>query len=272
MALYLRDIRRTKLLTAKEEIELALRIEKGDEDARARMIESNLRLVVMIAKRYTNRGLAFMDLIEEGNVGLIKAVEKFQASKGCRFSTYATWWIRQSIDRALTNQVPTVRLPVHVADDMERVNRVAGQFQRKHARYPTEEELAEETRFAPAYVRRLLSLRRTSLSLDQALDSEGNFTLQDKLEDASIEDPAEAIHGDSMRSRVLAKLRCLSERERKILSLRFGLDDGDDGLTLEKIGEKFGVTRERIRQIQVEALDKLRAALVEDGLDRLSVI
>jgi len=272
MALYLRDIRRTKLLTAREEIELALRIEKGDEAARARMIESNLRLVVMIAKRYTNRGLSFMDLIEEGNVGLIKAVEKFQASKGCRFSTYATWWIRQSIERALTNQVPTVRLPVHVADDLERMNRVSEQFHGRHATYPTTEELVSETGFTLAYVRRLLSLRRKVLSLDQALDADGDFTLQDKLEDASVEDPAEAIHGAKMRSHVLEKLACLTERERKILSLRFGLDDGDDALTLEKIGEKFGVTRERIRQIQVEALDKLRAALAEDGFDRLAVI
>jgi RNA polymerase primary sigma factor len=272
MALYLRDIRRTTLLTAQEEIELALRIEKGDEGARARMIESNLRLVVKFAKRYTNRGLAFMDLIEEGNVGLIKAVEKFQVSKGCRFSTYATWWIRQSIERALTNQVPTVRLPVHVADDLERMNRVAHQFQKKHMRYPSEEELASETGFTLVYIHRLFSLRRRVLSLDQTLDPAGDFTLQDKLEDTSIEDPAEVIHGETMRSRVLAKLACLNERERKILSLRFGLDDGDEGLTLEKIGAKFGVTRERIRQIQVEALDKLRAALAEDGFDRLAVI
>ncbi|MBI5018610.1 MAG: sigma-70 family RNA polymerase sigma factor [Deltaproteobacteria bacterium] len=271
MAVYLRDIRRTKLLTAREEIELALRIEKGDEAARARMIESNLRLVVMIAKRYTNRGLSFMDLIEEGNVGLIKAVERFQASKGFRFSTYATWWIRQSIDRALTNQVPIVRIPVHVADDMERMNRVIAQLQKKHARYPTPEELIDATGFTVAYVHRLVSLRRKNLSLDQPLNSDGDFTLQDKLEDASIEDPADAIHEEKMRGHLLAKLACLTEREQTILSLRFGLEDGN-GLTLEKIGERFGLTRERIRQIQGEALDKLRAALAEDGFDRLTVL
>ncbi|MBE0618652.1 MAG: sigma-70 family RNA polymerase sigma factor, partial [Proteobacteria bacterium] len=194
MGLYLRDIRKTRLLTPQEEIDLALRIEKGDEAARSRMIESNLRLVVKIAKRYVNRGLPFMDLIEEGNVGLIKAVERFKASKGCRFSTYATWWIRQSIERALTNQVRTIRLPVHVSDDIDRMNRVQENLNRIFRRPPTEEELAGETGFTEAYIRRLQSIRRKILSIDQALDVDGDFTLQDKLEDPSVEDPVEGIH------------------------------------------------------------------------------
>ncbi len=265
MGLYLRDIRKTRLLTPREEIELALRIEKGDEAARSRMIESNLRLVVKIAKRYVNRGLPFLDLIEEGNVGLIKAVERFKASKGCRFSTYATWWIRQSIERALTNQVRTIRLPVHVSDDIDRISRVTEHLSRSLRRPPTEEELAEETGFNPAYIRRLHSIRRKILSIDQALDVDGDFTLQDKLEDPSVEDPADSIQLDKIRRFLRSKLKVLNEREKKILDLRFGLQN-DEPMTLEKIGKVFGVTRERIRQIQVEALTKLQAAFEEEGI------
>jgi len=265
MGLYLRDIRKTRLLTPQEEIELALRIEKGDEAARSRMIESNLRLVVKIAKRYVNRGLPFMDLIEEGNVGLIKAVERFKASKGCRFSTYATWWIRQSIERALTNQVRTIRLPVHVSDDIDRMNRVTENLSRQFRRPPTEEELAAETGFTDAYIRRLQSIRRKILSIDQALDVDGDFTLQDKLEDPSVEDPVEGIHTDKIKHFLRRKLTVLNEREKRILDLRFGLGN-DDPMTLEKIGKVFGVTRERIRQIQVEALAKLQDAFVEEGV------
>ena len=266
MGLYLRDIRKTRLLTPREEIELALRIEKGDEAARSRMIESNLRLVVKIAKRYVNRGLPFMDLIEEGNVGLIKAVERFKASKGCRFSTYATWWIRQSIERALTNQVRTIRLPVHVSDDIDRMNRVTENLSRSLRRPATEEEVAAETGFSEAYIRRLQSIRRKILSIDQALDVDGDFTLQDKLEDPSVEDPVEGIHTDRIKRFLRSKLTILNEREKKILDLRFGLED-DEPMTLEKIGKVFGVTRERIRQIQVEALAKLQGAFIEEGVD-----
>jgi len=265
MGLYLRDIRKTRLLSPQEEIQLALRIEKGDGAARSRMIESNLRLVVKIAKRYVNRGLPFMDLIEEGNVGLIKAVERFKASKGCRFSTYATWWIRQSIERALTNQVRTIRLPVHVSDDIDRLSRVTENLSRQFRRPPTEEELAEETGFTDAYIRRLHSIRRKILSIDQALDVDGDFTLQDKLEDPSAPDPVEDIHTDKIKNFLRNKLTVLNEREKRILDLRFGLDN-DDPMTLERIGKVFGVTRERIRQIQVEALAKLQDAFVEEGV------
>ncbi|MBI5018292.1 MAG: sigma-70 family RNA polymerase sigma factor [Deltaproteobacteria bacterium] len=265
MGLYLKDIRRTRLLTPQEEVELALRIEVGDEAARSRMIESNLRLVVKIAKRYVNRGLPFMDLIEEGNVGLIKAVERFKASKGCRFSTYATWWIRQSIERALTNQVRTIRLPVHVSDDVDRMNRAAENLSRRLGRFPTDDELAEETSFTSAYIQRLQSIRRKIFSIDQALDVDGDFTLQDKLEDPCAANPIESIHTDKMRRCVMGKLSILTDREKRILTMRFGLAD-DESMTLEKIGKAFGVTRERIRQIQVEALGKLRGALEEDGI------
>ncbi|MDF1555334.1 MAG: sigma-70 family RNA polymerase sigma factor, partial [Deferrisomatales bacterium] len=250
MGLYLRDIRKTTLLKPHEEIELALRIEKGDEAARRRMIESNLRLVVKIAKRYVNRGLTFLDLIEEGNVGLIKAVERFKAEKGCRFSTYATWWIRQSIERALTNQVRTIRLPVHVSDDVDRLGRVTDHLSRRLRRPPTPEEVAEECGFSLAYIERLHSIRRKILSIDMALDVDGDFTLQDKLEDPNVSDPSEAIHSDKMKRYVRTKLSVLNDRERKIVELRFGLED-DEPMTLECIGRVFGVTRERIRQIQV---------------------
>jgi RNA polymerase primary sigma factor len=265
MGLYLRDIRKTTLLKPHEEIELALRIEKGDEAARSRMIESNLRLVVKISKRYVNRGLTFLDLIEEGNVGLIKAVERFKAEKGCRFSTYATWWIRQSIERALTNQVRTIRLPVHVSDDVDRMARVTDHLSRCLRRPPTPEEIAEETGFTLAYMERLHSIRRKILSIDMALDVDGEFTLQDKLEDPNVSDPAEAIHNDKMKRYVRTKLAVLNDRERKIVVLRFGLEN-DEPMTLERIGRVFGVTRERIRQIQVEALGKMRGSVEDEGV------
>lgn len=266
MGLYLKDIRQSKLLTPEQEIELALRIEKNDMSARSKMIESNLRLVVKIAKRYVGRGLQFMDLIEEGNVGLIKAVERFKASKGCRFSTYATWWIRQSIERALTNQVRTIRLPVHVSDDIDRLVRVSENLTRKMRRQPTEDEIALETGFSTAYIQRLVSIRRKVLSIDQAIDLDGDFTLQDKIEDPNVEDSASSLDGKRIRRYLRNKLSSLTSREKEILALRFGLES-DEPMTLEKIGAIFGVTRERIRQIQVEALGKLKLAIEEEGVD-----
>jgi RNA polymerase primary sigma factor len=264
MGVYLRDLRGTRLLSPEEEIDLAERIAEGDEDARTEMIESNLRLVVMLAKRYTNRGLPFVDLVEEGNVGLIKAVERFQASKGCRFSTYGTWWIRQSIERALTNQVRTIRVPVHVSDDLKRMLPAAERLGRRYRRPATDEEIAEEMGFSLAYVHRLQSIRRRIASMDEALDIDGDFTLQDKLEDPRTRDPAEPMQAEKIRKLLRRKLRILDKRERKILTLRFGLKD-DEPMTLEKIGKVFGLTRERIRQIQVEALAKLKGAIEDEG-------
>lgn len=266
MGLYLRDIRKTSLLTADEEKELGRRVQRGDQEARSRMIESNLRLVVMIAKRYVNRGLSFTDLVEEGNVGLVKAVDRFKPSKGCRFSTYGTWWIRQAIERALINQVRTVRVPVHVSDDLSRLNRVEREMHRAFRRAPSDEELEDETGFTLVYIRRLRSLQRRTMSIDQPLDSDGEFTLKDKLEDPHVSDPSEAIHAEKLRHLIRSKLGILDAREQKILTLRFGLRTGEF-MTLEKIGRIIGVTRERIRQIQVEALAKLRAAIEEDGIE-----
>lgn len=267
IGLYLKEIRKTTLLTADEEKMLARKIAKGDSAARSRMIESNLRLVVKIAKRYVNRGLPFTDLIEEGNVGLIKAVERFKAEKDCRFSTYATWWIRQSIERALTNQVHTIRLPVHVSDDIERLRRLKERMRRDGIAAPTIDDLSEVTGFKPAYIKRLLAIRRKVFSIDQTLNTEGEFTLQDKLEDTSLDDPIESIHTDKLVGHMHSLFSTLSERERKIISLRFGLGT-EEPMTLEKIGVEFGVTRERIRQIQIEALDKIRIAFEEEGMER----
>ena len=257
IALYLSEIRRTTLLTPQEEIDLALRVEQGDTGARARMIESNLRLVVKIAKRYTHRGLALLDLIEEGNLGLIRAVERFRADKGCRFSTYATWWIRQAIDRALVNQANTVRLPVHISDDIARLFRAASHLRASEGQEPDAERIAQEMGVSPAHVRRLLTFARRSFSLDQPLGEEGDYSLQDTLEDTDTPGPADRVLHDDRRRLLAGWLRRLNPREREILELRYGLGD-EAPLTLEEIGKRYRVTRERIRQIETGALRKLR--------------
>ncbi len=265
MGLYLKDLRKTKLLTAEEEIELANRIEAGDMKAKSRMIESNLRLVVKIAKRYINRGLPFTDVVEEGNMGLIKAVERFKAEKGCRFSTYATWWIRQSIERAIINQVRTVRLPVHVSDDLDRLRRVGETLRKQYGRTATEQELAEESGMPLNYVTRLLSISLSISSIDQSVDHESDTTLGDRLEHPNNEDPSDAIHTGKMVKALYKHMKDLNDREKRILNMRYGLD-GDDPMTLEMIGQEFGVTRERIRQIQVEAMNKIKEAFIGQGL------
>jgi RNA polymerase primary sigma factor len=257
ISIYLSEIRRTNLLTAAEERGLALQVEDGDEDARLRMIESNLRLVVKIAKRYVNRGLPLLDLIEEGNLGLIRAVERFRAAKECRFSTYATWWIRQSIERGLVNQANAVRLPVHIADDVSKLFRVASQLRVAEGLEPRVEELAEKMGARPEYVRRLLGFARKSFSLDQPVGEDADYSLQDTLEDPESLDPEDAVLEED-RLRLLEEwLEGLSPRERDVLRLRYGLYEGDP-LTLEEIGRRYHVTRERIRQIEMAALRKLR--------------
>jgi RNA polymerase primary sigma factor len=257
ISLYLSEIRRTRLLTAQEELDLARAVEQGDASARRRMIESNLRLVVKIAKRYVHRGLALLDLIEEGNLGLIRAVERFRADKGCRFSTYATWWIRQSIDRALVNQANAVRLPVHISDDIARLFRVASHLRAAEGQEPDPERLAEEMDVRPEYVRRLLTFARRSFSLDQPLGEDGDYSLQDTLEDTEAPDPEGRVLEEDRIRLLQTWLERLGPREQDILILRYGLRDGEP-LTLEKIGERYGVTRERIRQIEMGALRKLR--------------
>jgi len=260
LRLYLREIQRTKLLTADEEKELAARIDLGDKAARDRMIVSNLRLVVKNAKRYLNRGLPFLDLIEEGNIGLIKAVDRFKLSKECRFSTYATWWIRQSIERALVNQSRTIRLPVHVSDDINKMIRMTHELVRRLNREPTVTELAESLEADPNYLRGLMVLLKKTYSIEQPMGENGDYFLQDAIEDTSSVSPEELLDDLNRFELVTKWLETLSEAERKILTLRFGLDDKDPQ-TLDIIGKSFGVTRERIRQIETKALEKLRELL-----------
>jgi RNA polymerase primary sigma factor len=255
--LYLREIQKTKLLTADEEKELARRIAKGEKNARDKMIESNLRLVVKIAKRYINRGLPFLDLIEEGNMGLIKAVERFKLSKECRFSTYATWWIRQSIERALVNQSRTIRLPVHVSDDINKMLRVTRELVQKFNREPSIKEVATEMEVNPSYVRRLMVLLKKTYSIEQPMGENNDYFLIDTIEDTSTISPSELLEDLNKYELVAEWFSTLSDSEKKILTLRFGLEDKEPQ-TLDTIGRSFGVTRERIRQIEAKSLEKLR--------------
>ncbi len=255
--LYLREIQKSKLLTADEEKELAQRIARGDKPARDKMIESNLRLVVKIAKRYINRGLPFLDLIEEGNMGLIKAVERFKLSKECRFSTYATWWIRQSIERALVNQSRTIRLPVHVSDDINKMLRITRELVQKMNREPSVKEVSAEMEVNPAYVRRLMVLLKKTYSIERPMGENNDYFLIDTIEDTSTVSPAALLEDLTKYELIVAWFETLSESEKKILTLRFGLDDKEPQ-TLDTIGRSFGVTRERIRQIEAKSLDKLK--------------
>lgn len=255
--LYLREIQKTKLLTAEEEKELARRIAKGEKSARDKMIESNLRLVVKIAKRYINRGLPFLDLIEEGNMGLIKAVERFKLSKECRFSTYATWWIRQSIERALVNQSRTIRLPVHVSDDINKMLRVTRELVQKMNREPSVKEVAAGMEATPVYVRRLMVLLKKTYSIERPMGENSDYFLIDTIEDTSTVSPAVLLEDVNKYEMISRWFETLSDSEKKILTLRFGLDDKEPQ-TLDTIGRSFGVTRERIRQIEAKSLEKLR--------------
>jgi RNA polymerase primary sigma factor len=261
--LYLREIQKTKLLTADEEKELASRIAKGEKAARDKMIESNLRLVVKIAKRYINRGLPFLDLIEEGNMGLIKAVERFKLSKECRFSTYATWWIRQSIERALVNQSRTIRLPVHVSDDINKMLRVTREQLQKFNQEPTVKDVAAGMGVNTAYVRKLMVLLKKTYSIERPMGENNDYFLIDTIEDSSSVSPADLLEDINKYEIVSHWFQTLSDSEKKILTLRFGLDDKEPQ-TLDTIGRSFGVTRERIRQIEAKSLEKLRN-LVENA-------
>ncbi len=260
--LYLKEIQKTNLLTAEDERALALRISQGDMAARNRMIESNLRLVVKIAKRYMNRGLPFLDLIEEGNMGLIKAVERFKLSKECRFSTYATWWIRQSIERALVNQSRTIRLPVHVSDDINKYIKISRELTHQLNREPQPKEIAEAMGVDPAYIRRLMVLVKKTYSIEHPMGENNDYSLIDTIEDTNSVDPAALIEDLNKFAYVSEWLDTLGENEQEILALRFGLNDREPQ-TLDTIGRRFGVTRERIRQIEAKSLEKLRRIMEE---------
>ncbi len=254
---YLKEIRKSPLLTFDEEQELAKRIIKGDEAARQKMIESNLRLVVNIGKRYINRGLPFSDIIEEGNLGLMKAVEKFKYEKGFKFSTYASWWIRQSIERAIINQTRTIRLPVHIAESINSFMSVLGPLIQDLGREPSVEEVAEKMGVAVEEVRKIRQIIRKTYSLDRPLGDRDENSLKDIIEDTAILSPAKTTEGIKRREEIIKWLDLLKEMEREIITMRFGLD-GSEPRTLEVIGKQFGITRERVRQIEATSLAKLR--------------
>ncbi|APC07746.1 RNA polymerase sigma factor RpoD [Neomoorella thermoacetica] len=255
--MYLKEIGRVPLLTPEEEIELAKRMEAGDEEAKRRLAEANLRLVVSIAKRYVGRGMLFLDLIQEGNLGLIKAVEKFDYRKGYKFSTYATWWIRQAITRAIADQARTIRIPVHMVETINKLIRVQRQLLQELGREPTPEEIAHEMDIPVERVREIQKIAQEPVSLETPIGEEEDSHLGDFIEDEDAQAPAEAASFMLLREQLEEVLNSLTPREKRVLRLRFGLDDGR-ARTLEEVGQEFGVTRERIRQIEAKALRKLR--------------
>ena len=255
--MYLKEIGKASLLSADEEIELAKRMEKGDEAAKKRLAEANLRLVVSIAKRYVGRGMLFLDLIQEGNLGLIKAVEKFDYRKGYKFSTYATWWIRQAITRAIADQARTIRIPVHMVETINKLIRVSRQLLQELGREPTPEEIAEEMDMPVDRVREILKISQEPVSLETPIGEEEDSHLGDFIQDDNVPVPADAAAFTLLKEQLVEVLSTLTDREQKVLRLRFGLDDGR-ARTLEEVGKEFNVTRERIRQIEAKALRKLR--------------
>ena len=255
--MYLKEIGKVPLLSAEEEISLAKRMENGDEEAKKRLAEANLRLVVSIAKRYVGRGMLFLDLIQEGNLGLIKAVEKFDYRKGYKFYTYATWWIRQAITRAIADQARTIRIPVHMVETINKLIRVSRQLLQELGREPTPEEIAEEMHMSVERVREILKISQEPVSLETPIGEEEDSHLGDFIQDDNVPVPADAAAFTMLKEQLEEVLGTLTEREQKVLRLRFGLDDGR-ARTLEEVGKEFNVTRERIRQIEAKALRKLR--------------
>ena len=255
--MYLKEIGKVPLLTAEEEIELAQRMEQGDEEAKKRLCEANLRLVVSIAKRYVGRGMLFLDLIQEGNLGLIKAVEKFDYRKGYKFSTYATWWIRQAITRAIADQARTIRIPVHMVETINKLIRVSRQLLQEYGREPLPEEIAEEMGIPEDKVREIIKIAQEPVSLETPIGEEEDSHLGDFIPDDDAPAPAEAAAFTLLKEQLMSVLSTLTPREEMVLKLRFGLEDGR-ARTLEEVGKEFKVTRERIRQIEAKALRKLR--------------
>jgi len=255
--MYLKEIGRVPLLTGEEEVALAKRIEQGDEEAKRKLIEANLRLVVSIAKKYVGRGMLFLDLIQEGNLGLIKAVEKFDYEKGFKFSTYATWWIKQAITRAIADQARTIRIPVHMVETINKLIRISRQLLQELGREPSPEEIAEEMAVPVERVREIMKIAQEPVSLETPIGEEEDSHLGDFIEDDDVPAPADAASFQLLKEQLEEVLDTLTEREQRVLRLRFGLDDGR-ARTLEEVGQVFGVTRERIRQIEAKALRKLR--------------
>ena len=254
---YLKEIGRVPLLTPDEEVDLAVRISNGDEAAKKRLSEANLRLVVSIAKRYLGRGMQFLDLIQEGNLGLIKAVEKFDYTKGFKFSTYATWWIRQAITRAIADQARTIRIPVHMVETINKVKKVSSQLLHANGREPSAEEIAEELEMPVEKVREIMRVAQEPVSLETPIGEEEDSHLGDFIPDEDASEPSEAASFTLLKEQLVDVLSTLTPREEKVLKLRFGIEDGRTR-TLEEVGKEFNVTRERIRQIEAKALRKLR--------------
>jgi RNA polymerase primary sigma factor len=257
--MYIKDISKTRLLDRQEELELAARIKKGDKEAKKRMIESNLRLVISIARAYLNRGLVFLDLIQEGNLGLMKAVEKFDHTRGYKFSTYATWWIRQAITRAIADKGRTIRIPVHMITRINKLKKMENRLFEKNGRAPSVDEISRGSRLSPEDVTDLLRVDNSQpISMDMPVNQEGDTMISDFIEDTKVGSPA-AIAGETIANeKIKDYLSMLGDRERKIVELRFGMTDGNPK-TLEEIGRLFGLTRERVRQIVVDSLERLKA-------------
>ena len=255
--MYLKEIGKVRLLTAYEEVNLARKIEAGDQEAKRMLVEANLRLVVSIAKKYVGRGMLFLDLIQEGNLGLIRAVEKFDYKKGYKFSTYATWWIRQAITRAIADQARTIRIPVHMVETINKLIRVQRQLLQKLGREPTPEEIARKMKFSAEKVREIMKISQEPVSLETPIGEEEDSHLGDFIEDSEVEAPSDAASFTMLQEQLQEVLNTLNDRERKVIQLRFGLQDGHPR-TLEEVGREFGVTRERIRQIESKTLGKLR--------------
>ena len=255
--MYLKGIGQVDLLDKQEEVELAKRIEKGDEQAKSQLVEANLRLVVSIAKKYVGKGMSFLDLIQEGNMGLMKAVEKFDYTKGYKFSTYATWWIRQAITRAIADQGRTIRVPVHMVEKINKLIKIQRQLLQEKGREPTPEEIAEEMDISADKVSEIKKIAQESVSLDTPIGEEEDSSLGDFIEDTKTPEPSSTVSKNLLKEQLDSVLDTLTDREKRILELRFGIEDGRPR-TLEEVGKEFGVTRERIRQIEAKALRKLR--------------
>jgi len=255
--MYLKGIGQVDLLDKQEEVELAKRIEKGDEEAKSQLVEANLRLVVSIAKKYVGKGMSFLDLIQEGNMGLMKAVEKFDYTKGYKFSTYATWWIRQAITRAIADQGRTIRVPVHMVEKINKLIKIQRQLLQEKGREPTPEEIAEEMDISADKVSEIKKIAQESVSLDTPIGEEEDSSLGDFIEDTKTPEPSSTVSKNLLKEQLDSVLDTLTDREKRILELRFGIEDGRPR-TLEEVGKEFGVTRERIRQIEAKALRKLR--------------
>jgi RNA polymerase primary sigma factor len=265
LKLYFREISRVKLLTAPEEVSLAKRIEKGDLRAKQDLIAANLRLVIKVAKKYMNQGLAFQDLIEEGNLGLIKASEKFSWRRGFKFSTYATWWIRQAITRALSNQSRTVRVPVHVSEDINRMERISRELTRKLGRDPNLMEISKAAKLKFEKIHKLQRLAQRDISLEVPVGDESNSrSISDFIEDKTVQSPAQSVFGQLRSEKLMKLIQTLNEKEQRVILMRFGFNE-DEPRTLEETGVSLGVTRERIRQIEEKALQKIRLLMKSSG-------